>query len=79
MQWLAGLYVASPVEDYFLLLHVGREQGGLGEGERNLAQLVTSAPPLLAPDRVACTSPNSSQLPALVSCVAHSAMCTLRA
>ena len=41
----AGLYVASPVEDYLLLIHVGHEDGagGLGEGEQNLAQLVTSA------------------------------------
>ena len=46
LQWLAGLYVASPVEDYFLLIHLDREEGGLAEGERNLAQLVTSALPL---------------------------------
>lgn len=41
----AGLYVASPVEDYLLLIHVGREDGaeGLSEGEQNLAQLVTRA------------------------------------
>ena len=41
--------MASPVEDYFLLIHMGREEGGLGEGERNLAQLVTSAFPLPLP------------------------------
>ena len=40
----AGLYVASPVEDYLLLIHVAQSEGGgqgLSEGEQNMAQLIT--------------------------------------
>lgn len=43
----AGLYVASPVEDYLLLIHMGQDESGgqrLSEGEQNLAQLSTRAP-----------------------------------
>ena len=35
--------MASPVEDYFLSLHLECEDSGLSSGEQNLAQLVTSA------------------------------------
>jgi hypothetical protein len=42
--WAAsGIYVASPVEEYFELCHA--EGGGLSEEEQKLTQLITRAPP----------------------------------
>jgi hypothetical protein len=44
----AGLYVASPVEDYFLLCHTGSEgDGGLTNAEQQLVQRITREAPLL--------------------------------
>lgn len=42
--WAAsGIYVASPVEEYFELCHA--ESGGLSEEEQKLTHLITRAPP----------------------------------
>ncbi len=39
---MSGIYVASPVEDYFELCHA--EDGGLSEEEQKLTHLITRAP-----------------------------------